>query len=181
MESSKGFGPKRRPKMVPRCQKCNADRMKVIIVRNCVGHVTDLELDVSGALSQCPSGDPAQQVQSSSEFRYFWWPIDHFGGWSFYPKQNMVSYSLKFTLSIWSFRARSRAIILVGGKLDEILTKMIILVGDHFSGKALYGAFITVISPLFRFPFELPSAHWRPVPKIKTCNTALDYVISRSQ
>ena len=52
--------------MVPRCQKCNADRRKVIIVRNGVGHVTDLELDVSGALSQCPSGDPAQQVQSSS-------------------------------------------------------------------------------------------------------------------
>ena len=51
--------------MVPRCQKCNADRRKVIIVRNGVGHVTDLELDVSGALSQCPSGDPAQQVQSS--------------------------------------------------------------------------------------------------------------------
>ena len=51
--------------MVPRCQKCNADRMKVIIVRNGVGHVTDLELDVSGTLSQCPSGDPAQQVQSS--------------------------------------------------------------------------------------------------------------------
>ena len=49
--------------MVPRCQKCNADRRKVIIVRNGVGHVTDLELDVSGALSQCPSGDPAQQVQ----------------------------------------------------------------------------------------------------------------------
>ena len=52
--------------MVPRCQKCNADRRKVIIVRNGVGHVTDLELDVSGALSQCPSGDPAQQVQSSN-------------------------------------------------------------------------------------------------------------------
>ena len=51
--------------MVPRCQKCNADRRKVIIVRNGVGHVTDVELDVSGALSQCPSGDPAQQVQSS--------------------------------------------------------------------------------------------------------------------
>ena len=51
--------------MVPRCQKCNADRRKVIIVRNVVGHVTDLELHVSGALSQCPSGDPAQQVQSS--------------------------------------------------------------------------------------------------------------------
>ena len=51
--------------MVPRCQKCNADRRKVIIVRNGVGNVTDLELDVSGALSQCPSGDPAQQVQSS--------------------------------------------------------------------------------------------------------------------
>ena len=51
--------------MVPRCQKCNADRRKVIIVRNGVGHVTDLELDVSGTLSQCPSGDPAQQVQSS--------------------------------------------------------------------------------------------------------------------
>ena len=51
--------------MVPRCQKCNADRRKVIIVRNGVGHVTDLELDVSGALSLCPSGDPAQQVQSS--------------------------------------------------------------------------------------------------------------------
>ena len=67
MESSKGFGPKRRSKMVPRCQKCNADRRKVIIVRNCVGHVTDLELDVSGALSQCPSGDPAQQVQSSNQ------------------------------------------------------------------------------------------------------------------
>ena len=66
MESSKGFGPKRRPKMVPRCQKCNADRRKVIIVRNGVGHVTDLELYVSGALSQCPSGDPAQQVQSSN-------------------------------------------------------------------------------------------------------------------
>ena len=49
--------------MVPRCQKCNADRRKVIIVRNGVGHVTDLELDVSGALSQCPSGDPAQQVK----------------------------------------------------------------------------------------------------------------------
>ena len=65
MESSKGFGPKRRPKMVPRCQKCNADRRKVIIVRNGVGHVTDLELDASGTLSQCPSGDPAQQVQSS--------------------------------------------------------------------------------------------------------------------
>ena len=65
MESSKGFGPKRRPKIVPRCQKCNADRRKVIIVRNGVGHVTDLELDVSGVLSQCPSGDPAQQVQSS--------------------------------------------------------------------------------------------------------------------
>ena len=55
--------------MVPRCQKCNADRRKVIIVRNCVGHVTDVELDVSGALSQCPSGDPAQQVQSSRDFR----------------------------------------------------------------------------------------------------------------
>ena len=53
--------------MVPRCQKCNADQRKVIIVRNGVGHVTDLELDVSGALSQCPSGDPAQQVQSSFE------------------------------------------------------------------------------------------------------------------
>ena len=65
MEPSKGFDPKRRPKMVPRCQKCNADRRKVIIVRNGVGHVTDVELDVSGALSQCPSGDPAQQVQSS--------------------------------------------------------------------------------------------------------------------
>ena len=51
--------------MVPRCQKCNVDRRKVIIVRNGVGHVTDLELDVSGTLSQCPSGDPAQQVQSS--------------------------------------------------------------------------------------------------------------------
>ena len=58
--------------MVPRCQKCNAERRKVIIVQNGVGHVTDLELDVSGALSQCPSGDPAQQVQSStlkSQFR----------------------------------------------------------------------------------------------------------------
>ena len=53
--------------MVPRCQKCNADRRKVIIVRNGVGHVTDLELDVSGTLSQCPSGDPAQQVQSSND------------------------------------------------------------------------------------------------------------------
>ena len=68
MESSKGFGPKRRPKMVPRCQKCNADRRKVIIVRNGVGHVTDLEFDV-GALSQCPSGDPAQKVQSSKSVR----------------------------------------------------------------------------------------------------------------
>ena len=57
--------------MVPRCQKCNADRRKVIIVRNGVGHVTDLELDVSGALSQCPSGDPAQQVQSSNKSLYF--------------------------------------------------------------------------------------------------------------
>ena len=65
MESSKGFD----PKMVPRCQKCNADRRKVIIVRNGVGHVTDVELDVSGALSQCPSGDPAQQVQSSIKNR----------------------------------------------------------------------------------------------------------------
>ena len=51
--------------MVPRCQKCNADRRKVIIVRNGVGHVTDLELDVSVTLSQCPSGDPAPQVHSS--------------------------------------------------------------------------------------------------------------------
>ena len=34
-----------------------------------VCHVTDLELDVSGALSQCPSGDPAQQVQSSIAIR----------------------------------------------------------------------------------------------------------------
>ena len=51
--------------MDPRCQKCNADRRKVIIDWNGVGHVADLELDASGTLSQCPSGDPALQVQSS--------------------------------------------------------------------------------------------------------------------
>ena len=50
----------------------------------------------------------------------------------------MVSSSLEFALSFWSFTERSRAIILVDGKLSQILAKTIILVGDHFSGKALY-------------------------------------------
>ena len=50
----------------------------------------------------------------------------------------MFSASSKFALSFWSFREQSRAIILVGGKLNPILAKTIILVGDHFSGKALY-------------------------------------------
>ena len=37
----------------------------MIIVRNGVWHVIDHKLDTSETHSQCPSGDPALQVQSS--------------------------------------------------------------------------------------------------------------------
>jgi len=45
----------------------------------------------------------------------------------------MISSSQKFTLNIWSFTERSRAIILVGGKPNQNLAKTIILVGGHLA------------------------------------------------
>ena len=83
--------------MVPRCQKCNADRRKVIIVRNGVGHVTDVELDVSGALSQCPSGDPAQQVQSSSKI----------GGDAPCPPDRIFGFVMFYDLIITTIRSKA--------------------------------------------------------------------------